>query len=256
MRITTIAVSGLMALSTAHAQFNREPLSPVGEKIQQAMRSDVRSDAEKARDINRKPVQTLEFFGLRDDMRVIELVPEGGWYTKILAPVLADKGKLYLSIGTRQLGTLLQDHPSMSKAEILPLDVYFAPTDVRGIFEIGEFTLGVTDVDLVLTFRNLHNFDAPSQANIHRAAFAALKSGGHYGVIDHTRRHNEPFATERWRRLDPVAVILQAQEAGFELLSSSDLHYRADDELRFDTSRKSVKGNSDRFMLLFLKPAP
>ncbi len=257
MRIAMIALSGLLAASVTHAQFSREPLSPVAEKIQQAMKSNVRSDAEKARDVNRKPIQTLEFFGLQDDMHVVELVPEGGWYTKILAPVLADKGKLYLAIGTRQLGTLLQDHSSMRKAEVLPLDgVSFKPTEVHGIFALGELSLDVTDVDLVLTFRNLHNFDTASQANIHRAAFAALKAGGHYGMIDHTRRHNEPFAEERWRRLDPVTVILQAQKAGFELVASSDLHYRADDELRYDTSRKSVKGNSDRFMLLFRKPAP
>lgn len=253
-RRATFAVAAMLTLTVAHAQFAPEPLSPLGEKIRAAMDSDVRGDAEKARDANRKPIATLEFFGLRDDMRVVELVPEGGWYTKILAPVLADDGKLYLSIGTRMLGTMLEDHASLGRAEILPLDVHFAPTGVRGIFELGEFSLGVGDIDLVLTFRNLHNFDAASQRNIHRAAFAALRPGGHYGVIDHTRRHNEPFAEERWRRLDPVTVIREAQAAGFELVDSSDLHYRPDDELRYDTSRKSVRGNSDRFTLLFRKP--
>jgi predicted methyltransferase len=257
MRIATIALSGLLAASVTQAQYSREPLSPVGQKIQQAMHSDARTDAEKARDANRKPIQTLEFFGLQDNMRVVELVPEGGWYTKILAPVLAEKGHLYLAIGTRQLGTLLKDHPGMSKAEVLPLDgVHFAPTAVRGIFELGELSLGVTDIDLVLTFRNLHNFNTASQLHMHQAAFAALKPGGYYGVIDHTRRHNQPFTVELWRRLDPVTVIQQIQEAGFELADSSDLHYRADDELRYDTRRKSVNGNSDRFMLLFRKPMP
>jgi len=255
INVLMIAVVGaLLAVPVVQAQFGPEPLSPIGEKIQQAMNSDIRSAAEIERDTNRKPIETLEFFGLRDDMRVVELVPEGGWYTKILAPVLADNGKLCLAIGTRMLGTMLEDYPSLGKEEVLPLEVQFGPTDVRGIFELGEFSLGVTDVDLVLTFRNLHNFDAPSQANIHRAAFEALRPGGHYGVIDHTRRHNEPFVEERWRRLDPVAVILQVQAAGFELADSSNLHYRPDDELRYDTSRKSVRGNSDRFTLLFRKP--
>jgi predicted methyltransferase len=257
MRLINVIVIGLLTASAANAQFTPAPLSPLGEKIQQAMDSDVRSDAEKSRDKNRQPIKTLEFFGLKDDMRVIELVPEGGWYTKILAPVLAENGTLYLSIGTRQLGTLLKDNPSMSKAEVLPLKgVHFAQTDVRGVNELGELSLGVTDVDLILTFRNLHNFDAPSQMHIHEAAFAALKPGGHYGVIDHTRRHNAPFTVEGWRRLDPVTVILQAQAAGFELVKSSDLHYRPDDELRYDTSRKTIKANSDRFMLLFRRPAP
>lgn len=252
---SAVLVAGaLLTLSLALAQFEHEPLSPVGARIREAMDSNIRSEAERSRDANRKPIETLEFFGLRDDMRVIELVPEGGWYTKILAPVLADRGKLYLAIGTRMLGTLLEDHPSLNRAEILPLDVHFAPTGVRGVFELGQFSLNVTDVDLVLTFRNLHNFDLPSQSNIHRAAFEALRPGGHYGVVEHTRRHNEPFAEERWRRLDPVAVILHIQRAGFELVDSSDLHYRPDDPLRYDTSRRSVRGNSDRFTLLFRKP--
>ncbi len=56
-------------------------------------------------------------------------------------------------------------------------------------------------------------------------------------------------------RLDPVTVIMQVQKAGFELIGSSDLHNRPDDELRYDTRRKTVDGNSDRFVLLFRKPA-
>ncbi len=254
MHMAPFFVCGLLSLSVAHAQFSREPLSPLGEKIQAAMRSDIRTDAEKFRDINRKPIKTLEFFGLKDDMRVLELVPEGGWYTKILAPVLAEQGQLYLAIGTRQIATMIQEQPSLNKTKILPLDVHFTPTDVPGIFELGELALGVTDVDLALTFRNLHNFDEQSQAHIHDAVFAALKPGGRYGIIDHTRRHNEPFVKERWRRLDPVTVIKRVQAAGFVLVDSSDLHYRADDKLRYDPSRPTVKGNSDRFLLLFRKP--
>ncbi len=254
MRILIILTIGLITLSTANAQFKRPPPSPIAQKIQAAIHSEVRSDADKARDENRKPVQTLEFFGLEEDMRVLELVPEGGWYTKILAPVLADKGQLYLAIGTRQLGDLLERSPALGKAKVLPLKVSFEPTEHRGIFKLGEFTLGVEDIDLALTFRNLHNFDEPSQQHIHQAVFEALKPGGRYGIIDHTRRHNEPFATERWRRLDPVTVIRQVEQAGFEFVDSSDLHYRPDDELRYDTTRKTVRHNSDRFVLLFQKP--
>ncbi|HHQ13531.1 MAG TPA: methyltransferase, partial [Chromatiales bacterium] len=104
MRLIAITAIMLATLSSAYAQFSRPAPGPIALKIQAAMQSEVRSDADRARDENRKPVETLEFFGLKDDMRVLELVPEGGWYTKILAPVLADKGQLYLAIGTRQLG--------------------------------------------------------------------------------------------------------------------------------------------------------
>ncbi|MEQ8204818.1 MAG: methyltransferase, partial [Woeseia sp.] len=70
------------------------------QKVRDAMTSPIRAEAEIARDANRKPVETLAFFGLKDDMRVLELLPGGGWYTKLLAPVLRDKGELYVSIGT------------------------------------------------------------------------------------------------------------------------------------------------------------
>jgi len=242
-------------VSVAHAQFGPPELSPIGKKIQQAIDSDIRTAAEKERDKNRKPRQTLEFLGLQEDMRVVELVPGGGWYTKIAAPVVADKGKYYLTLGTSRIGKTLEKHDELSKVEILPLDVQFKPTDVVGLFDIGEFSIGIDYADLILTFRNLHNFLPAARANINKAAFDALKPGGLYGVIDHTRRHNDPDTAENWRRMDPVLAIKEIQEAGFELVDFSDLHFRPDDELRYEVGRKTVRGNTDRFTMLFRKPA-
>jgi len=105
-----------------------------------------------------------------------------------------------------------------------------------------------------LTFRNVHNFDAAGRKNMNTAVFNALKSGGIYGVVDHTRRHMEPFTQENRRRADPVEIIQEALEAGFEFVAYSDLHYRADDELRYEVGRKTVTGNTDRFTLKFRKP--
>ena len=244
----------LAASATTHAQFGQAPLSPLGQKIESAVASDIRSDREKERDANRLPRQTLEFLGLQEDMRVVEIVPGSGWYTKILAPVLADKGELFVTLGTRRIQPLVEKYSQLSNVQILPLEVQFVPQDRMGYFEIGEFSLGIDDVDLVLTFRNLHNFTPESRANINRAVYEALKPGGLYGVVDHTRRHNEPDTDENWRRMDPVLAILEIQSAGFELVKFSDLHYRPDDELRYEVGRKTVAGNTDRFTLLFRKP--
>jgi len=251
-----LLIIGLFAgcLSVAQAQFSRPPLSPVGQKISAAMQSDIRTQAEKKRDANRKPVQTLEFFGLQDDMRVIELLPGGGWYTKLLGPVLAEKGELYLAIGTRRMQPLLDRYPSLHKVKILSVDSALIPTDNRGVFDMDEFSLGIGDADMVLTFRNLHNFTPAARHNINKAVYAALKPGGLYGVVDHTRRHNEPDNPENGRRLDPVTAIKEIQAVGFRLIDSSDLHYRPDDELRYEVGRKTVTGNTDRFTLLFQKP--
>jgi predicted methyltransferase len=107
---------------------------------------------------------------------------------------------------------------------------------------------------MALTFRNVHNFDAESRARMNRAVFDALKSGGLYGVVDHTKRHMEPENPENRRRIDPVLVIKEMLDIGFEFVGYSDLHYRADDELRYEVGRRTVTGNTDRFTFLFRKP--
>jgi predicted methyltransferase len=84
--------------------------------------------------------------------------------------------------------------------------------------------------------------------------FEVLKSGGLYGVVDHTKRHMEPENHENRRRIDPVLVIQELTGLGFEFVGYSDLHYRADDELEYEVGRRSVSGNTDRFTLLFRKP--
>jgi predicted methyltransferase len=112
----------------------------------------------------------------------------------------------------------------------------------------------VTDVDMVLTFRNYHNFDAEGRAAMNKAAFDALKSGGVYAVVDHTRRHMEADSSENRRRIDPVLAIHEIEAAGFEFADYSDLHFRLDDELRYEVGRKSVTGNTDRWTLKFVKP--
>lgn len=255
MRHSLVALALLACSFGAQAQFQAPKLSPIGEKIEAAMKSDIRSAADKERDQDRLPRQTLEFLGLRDDMRVVELMPSGGWFTKILAPVLAEKGELYVAIGTRQIESLIKQVPQLAKVKVAQSDAKLTPVGERmGLFGLGETSLGVRDADLVLTFRNLHNFTPQGRQNLNRAVFNALKPGGLYGAVDHTRRHNEPDNPENWRRMDPVQAIKEIEAAGFEFVDYSAVHYRPDDELRYEVGRKSVTGNTDRFVLLFRKP--
>lgn len=253
MRHLIFVPAAVLLMGGAHV--SQEPLSPVAQKIEAAIASDIRTDEERARDANRKPRETLEFLRLNDDMRVVELIPGGGWYTKILAPVLAENGDFHVAMG-RRIGALQEQYPSLKDTvNILPVDVQLTPDpEIVGFFALSEFSLGIEDVDLVLTFRNLHNFTAESRAHLNKAAFDALKPGGLYGVVDHTRRHMQPDSRENWRRLDPVLAIQEIQATGFELVDFSDLHYRPDDELLYEVGRKTVQGNTDRFTLLFVKP--
>jgi predicted methyltransferase len=255
MRTLLISLAVLAVAAPVQAQFRPEQLTPLGQKIETALKSDVRPAEDKVRDEERRPRQTLEFFGLRDDMRVVELIPGGGWYTRILAEVLAEKGELYVSFGTRQIEPMVTQVPAMAKVKIARSEGKLTPAaGPMGLFELGEASLGVSDADLVLTFRNLHNLTAPSRANLHKAVLNSLKSGGLYGVVDHTRRHNEPDNSENWRRMDPVLAIKEIQAAGFVLVDFSNVHFRPDDELRYEVGRKTVTGNTDRFTLLFRKP--
>ena len=233
-----------------------QPTSPLQQSIYAAMQSEIRSDAERARDRNRQPMQVLEFFRLEEDMTVLEILPFSGWYTKLLGPVLKQRGKLYVT------------HPSPTFYS----DAFVGLTELAGLEEVEEIGWGATGdpngtpffasgpwdvepLDMVLTFRNYHNFDEAARMAVNRSSFDALKPGGLYGIVDHTRRHMEPDNGENGRRMDPVLVIKEVQAAGFRLVDYSTVLRRPDDELRYEVGRPSVTGNSDRFALLFVKPA-
>lgn len=227
--------------------------TPMAANVVDAMKSDIRSDAELERDRNRKPVKTLDFFGITPDMKVLELIPGGGWYTKLLAPSLRDKGELHVAIGTSRVKSSILTIDGMDKINVLEPTVEITDGE-DNLRTINAFTLKEKGFDAALTFRNMHNFDAAGRKNINDAVYKSLKKGGIYGVVDHTRRHMEAITPENRRRADPVVIIKELLDAGFEFVGYSNLHFKPDDELRFEVGRKSVTGNSDRFTFLFKKP--
>ena len=91
---------------------------------------------------------------------------------------------------------------------------------------------------------------------VNRAVFRALKPGGVFGMIDHTKRHMEVYDEERWRRMDPVQIIKEAVAAGFIFEDYSNLHSRPAYELLYYSTDDSIEGDSDRFTLKFRKPKP
>ena len=237
----------LISLTTfAHADIDA--------KVEAALTADGRPEADVARDRNRKPLDTLNFFGLTDDMRVLELLPGGGWYTRVLAPVLADNGKLYVALGAGRVKERILTLPGFEKVEVLETNENTHRPEGSRVYTMDDFDFGVEDLDMILTFRNVHNFGEEGRMMMHRKSFEALRSGGVYGIVDHTRRHMEAADNENRRRIDPVVVIKEVQAAGFEFVDYSDLHFRADDELEYEVGRRSVSGNTDRFTLLFRKP--
>lgn len=223
-------------------------------KLKTAMAAEIRTDAEKERDRNRRPIDTLRFFGLRDDMKIVELLPGGGWYTKLLAPVVQDNGEYYAALGTGRIAERLMTEAGFEDMQIIGTDSKVFREEGARLYTIETNGFGVSGMDMVLTFRNYHNFNAAGRAAMNKASFEALKSGGVYAVVDHTRRHMEADNDENRRRIDPVSAIQEIEAAGFEFVDFTDLHFRPDDELRYEVGRKTVTGNTDRWTLKFVKP--
>jgi len=252
MRKTT---SLILALLLAVPVLLQAQDSDIRARVEAVMASNIHSAEEKARYPMRQPADVLEFFRLEPGMRVIELLPFSGWYTKLLSKLLEDDGKLYVT------------QPEVPRYS----DDMRAMLALPGLEQVEEIDWGrtapaggspwsasgrwdVEPVDMVLTFQNYHNFGYDDRMAINKSAFDVLKPGGYYGIEDHTRRHNEPGTRANGRRVDPVLVIKEVQDSGFVFVDYSDVLYRAEDTLEPEVGQPAVSGNTDRFVLLFRKP--
>jgi len=229
----------------------------IGDNVRAAMASEIRTEQDRARDVHRKPDQVLEFFGLEQNMRVIEIWPFGGWYTKILGPVLREEGQLfttqpYLGSYSEGLDPTLQLN-GMDKVEKLDYN-YVRGTGQRANWIGPAGNWEVEPVDMVLTFQNYHNLEYDDRMALNKSTFNALKPGGIYGIVDHTRRHMEEGARFNGRRMDPVLVIKEVIDSGFEFVDYSNLLAMPDDALTLEVGQPEVSGKSDRFTLKFRKP--
>ncbi len=144
-----------------------------------------RSEANRARDVYRHPAATLTFFGLKPTMTVVEITPAGGWYTEILAPYLRDRGR-YIAAGSWG-GTPGGAKSVASFKAKLDAD----PGSYRNV-QVTSFTKDHYDIaprgsaDMVLSFREIHNYFTDGFAPAAFAAFyAALKPGGVLGIVEH-----------------------------------------------------------------------
>ena len=221
--------------------------------IETALNADIRSADEKARDTSRKPSETLAFFEVKPNSKVLELMPGGGWYTKILANYVKEKGELYIAIGANPERMKLAEN-KLDQVKIIGKDIKLSSPETSRFYDASDDPFEEHDFDVALTFRNMHNLSLAGRTAINKAVFDALKPGGVYGVIDHTRRHMEADSEERWRRVDPVQMILELESVGFELDDYSTLHSRPEDKLIYDSTHESINRDSDRFTLKFRKP--
>jgi predicted methyltransferase len=248
--------------------------------VEAAMAGEHRSAVNRARDEYRKPLETLEFLGLDAGMTVVEIWPGGGWYSEILAPVLQEKGRFYAAqydlngpfgYQRRGLGAFL------SKAGAAP-DIYrdMVITEFEVPYKLDIAPRG--SVDMILTFRNVHNLVMEYNGGgrwadlTFQVMFDTLKPGGILGVVDHEWddvENEDPLSANGY--ISRARTIAFAEKAGFELAGESEiLHnprdtkdhpagvwtlppsYAKGDE---DRAKYEAIGESDRFLLKFVKPA-
>lgn len=273
-----LAMAGVAALCSvaagcAHDTAARsDALAP---QVERAMAGAHRSEANRMRDGHRHPRETLAFFGLRPDMTVVEIWPGAGWYTEILAPVLRERGKYYAAhfhVGensARYMGPSLQGFRQKLAA---------AP-HLYDRVEITAFNAPAHSViapkgsaDLVLTFRNVHNWTAAKNDEASfRAFYEALKPGGVLGVVEHRAREGTPLGQMiKTGYMTEAYVISLAEKAGFRLARRSEANanpadtkdhprgvwtlpptFRLGDQ---DREKYRAIGESDRMTLKFIKP--
>jgi predicted methyltransferase len=198
-----------------------------------------RSDDNKARNVFRHPVETLEFFGLKSDMRVVEIWPAGGWYTEVIAPYMQNKGKYiaahwdpqsdieFVRNGVKAYQDKLAVHPEAYKNVEMAVLMY--PDKI-------EF-VPPGSVDMVLTFRNIHNWMGRDFADeIFASMYAALKPGGILGVVEHRGNPEvpqDPKASSGYVNQD-YAIAL-AEKAGFVLEATSEINANPKDRKDYAT---------------------
>jgi predicted methyltransferase len=275
----TLTATTLLLLACASGTADTGPTLPqtdtaTAAAIDAALAGAHRSDANRARDVYRHAKETLEFFGLRRDMTVVELWPgTGGWYTEVLAPVLKEKGKLYAA----------QINPAESpQAAVDGLNAYQAKLaanpDVYGkviVTALGANALEIAppgSADMVVTFRNVHNWMGRGWApQAFEAAFRALKPGGVLGVVEHRGNPavpQDPKAANGYVNEDYAVQLIES--AGFKLVGRSEINANPKDTKDYergvwtlppryalgdkDRAKYAAIGESDRFTLKFVKP--
>jgi predicted methyltransferase len=196
--------------------------------IDEAMHGAHRSDAYKARNTYRHPKETLLFFGLKPDMTVVEITPGGGWYSEILAPVLRDNGKYYAASYriTEKSPDFFRRMDKNYRAKLASAPQIYDKVELVHFDAKAPVFAPDGSADMVLTFRNVHNWAKSGRAELMFAGFAkALKPGGILGVVEHRARPGTPFDQQvKSGYMTEEYVIKTARKAGFRLLEKSQVN--------------------------------
>lgn len=263
-----VAVASLIASAAVVATPKASKPAKVDPKLAAAVAAPNRTPANLARNAYRNPAGTLAFFGVKPNQTVVELWPGGGWYTEILAPYLAAQGKLIVAPPAGARTEAIQKLLSANAAAYGKVGVANFPAAE------GAIPIAPGSVDMVLTFRNVHNwrFGGTDKAqDAFNQIYAMLKPGGVLGIVDHRLPEAADIAREeKSGYMKTSSVVGYATKAGFTLAGSSEINANPKDTADWpdgvwtlppvyrlkdvDRAKYAAIGESDRMTLRFVKP--
>ena len=219
-----------------------------------------RTDQDRAQDADRKPGDMVVFAGIKPGMKVVDLIPGAGYFTRIFAGVVGGKGYVYayqpsnlddyikkrFNVTNVTAEWLSKPYEAYSNVSVLhaPVEKFFAPERV----------------DVVWTSRNYHDlhdkfFGPADLAVVNKAVYDSLKPGGVFIVLDHAAEAGSGLRdTETLHRIDEAAVKQEVEAAGFKLVGESNVLHNPADDHKAKVFDASVKGKTDQFILKFRKP--
>jgi predicted methyltransferase len=214
-----------------------------------------RPEADTKRDADRKPAEMLEFAGVKPGMTVVDLIPGGGYFTRIFAKAVGPKGVVYAVYPPPRPSTDPAKPTPTPTAETIAADPAYG--NVKAV-KVAPGSLAVpTKADVVWTSQNyhdLHNVPNLDMAAFNKGVYDALKPGGVFIVLDHAGAPGDPAITHTVHRIDPAVVKQEVTAAGFKFEGESAvLRNPADDHSKavFDPS---LRGHTDQFIYKFRKP--
>jgi predicted methyltransferase len=265
-------LAGLSLFSTLLAPVFAATEAAGDAALQAALQGAPRTEAHKQRDAVRHPAQELQFFGLQPSMTVVEIAPGGGYWTEILAPYLKGSGALYVAVPPPKDPEAPEPGKDTFRQKLASDPASFGKVKITELGKDHYEVAPAGSADLVLTFRNLHNWVAAGYAPQALAGFyRALKPGGILGIEDHrarTDRPQDPKADDGYVREDYTIALARA--AGFEYVGSSEINANPRDTKDYpegvwtlpptfalkdkDHAKYAAIGEADNFVLKFRKP--
>jgi predicted methyltransferase len=246
--LPALAVIGLAAAATS---------STVPAFLAAAIADPNRPAEDVARDADRKPAETLLFAGLAPGEKIAELLPGGGYFTRIMSKAIGANGHIYALVPAPRPDAPANTPDFAARVKALAADPAYANVSVV-VEPFGELKTPVP-VDLVWTSQNyhdLHNLPGLDLAVFNQMVFEALKPGGTYFILDHA---TEPglgsSQTSTLHRIDPETVKSEVLAAGFVFVAESNLLRNPQDPHTAKVFDPGIRGRTDQFILKFKKPA-